>query len=128
LSEHPGNEAGIDTEEAPMNEPRGAPEQRNPRPRILATIGAAGAIFVLGAGAAYLLTQASPGALAATSWAVFTTGLIGVIVMISVVAARRTIPRSAPPMDDIDAELFRILADARLGDISTRRARGSGAP
>jgi hypothetical protein len=83
-------------------------------------------------------------ALAATWWVGITTGLIGLIVMICVVATRPSLhgarddrrpeasPGSAPPMDDIDAELFRILADGRLGDISTRpahnRTRGAGAP
>jgi hypothetical protein len=127
-----------------MNEPGGkAPEQRDTRPRILATIGAAAAILIPGAGAAYFLTRASPEALAVAWWAVITMGLVGLIVMIYVVAAHQSVPGSgydggddppptsgpgsAPLMDHIDAELFRILADARLGDISTRRARGTGA-
>ena len=59
---------------------------------------------------------------------VFFTGLITLVVMICIVAVRRSAARSAPPMDDIDAELFRILADARLGDISTHRVRGTGPP
>ena len=126
-----------------MNEPGGkAPEQRKRGPRIVATMGVAGALTA-GAGAAYFLTQASPEALAATWWAGITTALIGLVVMIYVVAARPSLsgarddrrpesgPGSAPPMDDVDAELFRILADARLGDISTHRvhgrARGTGA-
>jgi len=73
-------------------------------------------------------------------WVGITSGLVGLVVMIYVVAARagardergpESGPGPAPPMDDVDAELFRILADARLGDISTRRlhgrARGTGA-
>jgi hypothetical protein len=87
-----------------MHEPGGAPKPRNPRPRILASIGAAGAVLSLGV-------------LAPTSWAVFTTGLIGAIVMIHLVAVRQPVAPSALPMGDIDAELFRILADARLGHI-----------
>ncbi|HKY77005.1 MAG TPA: hypothetical protein VJS45_12745 [Acidimicrobiia bacterium] len=111
-----------------MNEPGGASEQRDARPKILATISAVGAILVFVTGVAYLLTRANPGALGAASWAVFTTSLIGVIVMTYVFAVRRSASRSAPPMDDIDAELYRILADARLGDLSSRRGRGRGAP
>jgi len=119
-----------------MNEPGGrAPEQHNPGPKIAATIGAA-AILILSVGAACFLIHASPEALAATWWAVTTTSLVGVVVTIYVVAARQSPPGSGddprptsglgstPPMDDVDAELFRILADARLGDISTRRAHG----
>ncbi len=103
----------------------------------------AGAILVLGAGAAYLLTQAGPEALAATSRALITTGLVGLLLM-AVVSARlsRTgrdpgggrrgggdeppapIP-PAPPMDDIDAEFFRIINDERLRDI---RATPPGSP
>ncbi|MGH7320178.1 MAG: hypothetical protein ACRELA_11215, partial [Candidatus Rokuibacteriota bacterium] len=87
------------------------------------------------------LTYASPEALAAASWALITTGLVGLIVMIYVVAVRRSLtgddhrrgygrgddpppepgPASGPLMDDLDAELFRILDDARLGDISISR-------
>jgi len=117
-----------------MNETGRAFEQRNHLPRILGAIGAAGAILMLGAGAVTFLTQASPAALAATWWVGITTTLIGFIVMIYVVAARpslsdrrdereqRAAPGSALPMDDIDAELFRILADARLGERSTTPA------
>jgi hypothetical protein len=107
-----------------VNEPRGSREQRSARPRILTTISAAGAILVFGAGIASFLTQASPDALAVTSWAVFTTGLIALIVMIYLAATRQSLRRSAPSMDDVDAELLRILADGRLGDISSRRPRG----
>jgi hypothetical protein len=121
-----------------MNEPGGAPEQRHHRPKILMTIGAAGAVLSLAAGVVTFLTRAGPEALAATWWVGITSGLVGLVVMISVVAARvgardepDSGPGSAPPMDDVDAELFRILADARLGDISPRRlhgrARGTGA-
>ena len=79
------------------------------------------------------LTHAGPGLLAAMWWTGITTGLIGLVCMIYVVAARvgardergpESDPGWAPPMDDVDAELFRILADARLGDISTRRLHG----
>jgi hypothetical protein len=85
----------------------------------------------------------NPEALAAMWWVGITTGLIGLVVMIYLVAARPSPGHrddrrpesgagSAPPLDDIDAELFRILADARLGDVRTRpaddRTRGAGAP
>ena len=110
-----------------MNEPGEASEQRDARLTIRATI-TAGAILVSVIGVAYLLTWANPGALGAASLAVFTTSLIGVIVTTYVVAVRQSVSRSAPPMDDIDAELHRILADARLGDLSSRRARGRGGP
>ena len=99
---------------------------------ILVTTGAVGAILILGAGASYLLTRASPEALAGTSRALITTGLVGLLLMAAVVAVRLSLtapghrgdrgrggdqppaPVPAGPMDDLDAELFRILDDARL--------------
>ncbi|MGH9281820.1 MAG: hypothetical protein ACRD0S_02665 [Acidimicrobiales bacterium] len=104
-----------------------------------------GGILLAGAGAGYFLTHASPEALAATSWALITTGLVGLVVGTYVIAVRQSLTGdvhrrghgrkdgpppepghpSGPPMADLDAELFRILDDARLGDISvTRRAHG----
>jgi len=71
--------------------------------------------------------MANPEVLTATWWVGITTGLIGLIVMIYVVAARPSLPGARddrPPMDDIDAELFRILTDARLGDTSTPPTKG----
>jgi hypothetical protein len=106
----------------------------------LVTIGAAGTILLLGAGAAYFVTRASPELLATTSRVLVTTGLVGLLVMTCVVAVRWSRPgpdggggpgrgqlRPTPvrPAVDPDAELFRILDDARLGDLSARRwARG----
>jgi hypothetical protein len=105
----------------------------------LATFGAAGLILLLGAGAAYFLTRASPEALATTARLLVTTGLLGLVVMTFVAAVRpsrrslprrdggggpgRVVPQPIPirPSVDPDAELFRILDDDRLGDISTRR-------
>ncbi len=94
----------------------------------------AGAILVLGAGGAYLLTQAGPEALAATSRALITTGLTGLLLMAMVSvrlsrngrqsggwhgggADRPPGPAPANPVDDIDAEFFRMINDERLGDI-----------
>ena len=111
----------------------------DPSPRrslaTLVTTGAVGAIIVLGAGAAYLLTQASPEALAATSKALLTTGLVGLLFMALFVAVRLSWagnnhrgghgrggdqppePGPALPMDDVDAEFFRIINEERLRDI-----------
>ena len=103
-------------------------------PRItLVTYGAAGTILVLGTISAYLLMRAGPEALAATSKALITTGLAGLILM-TVVSIRlfRTGghggghggrsnqppgPVPAAPMDDIDAAFFRIIGDERLRNI-----------
>jgi hypothetical protein len=117
------------------------PGRADPSPRrsvaTLVTTGAVGAIIVLGAGAAYLLTQASPEALAATSNALLTTGLVGLLLMALFVAVRLSWtandqggghgrggdqppepePGPGPPMDDIDAEFFRIINEERLRDI-----------
>jgi hypothetical protein len=98
----------------------------------LVTNGVAGAILILGAAAAYLLTRAGPEALAGTSRALITIGLVGLLLMAAVVAVRLSLtarghrgghgggdhqppaPVPARPMDDLDAELFRIIDDARL--------------
>lgn len=105
------------------------------RPRnALVPNGVAGAILILGGAAAYLLTQASPEALAATSTALIVTGLGGLLIM-AVVSVRLSRtgrdsnggyggggdqppePVPAPPMDDIDIELLRIINDERLRNI-----------
>lgn len=65
---------------------RGDPSPSRPLTTVV-TNGVAGAILVVGAGAAYLLTQAGPGALAATSRALITTGLVGLLLM-AVVSVR----------------------------------------
>lgn len=92
----------------------------------------AGAILVVGA--AYFLSQAGPEALAATSSALITTGLVGLLLMAVVIVRlsrsgrgsggghagggdQPPEPVPAPPMDDIDAELFRIINDERLRNI-----------
>ena len=102
----------------------------------LMTNSGAGAILVLGAGAAYLLSQAGAEALAATSRAMTTTGLVGLLLM-AVVAVRLSgtnrdhghghgrgpdrppEPTPAPTTDDLDAELFRMLDEERLRDTRT---------
>jgi hypothetical protein len=110
---------------------------RYPEPsRPLTTLvnnGAAGAILVLGAGAAFLLTRAGPEALAAASWAMTTTGLVGLLAMAVVVVRRSGTggdypgghgrgpdrplePAPAPTTDDLDAELYRIIEEERLRD------------
>lgn len=112
---------------------RGDPSPSRPLTTVV-TNGVAGAILVVGAGAAYLLTQAGPGALAATSRALITTGLVGLLLM-AVVSVRLSRtgrdsgggrggggdqppgPVPATPMDDIDAEFFRMINDERLRDI-----------
>jgi hypothetical protein len=102
--------------------------------------GATGAILILilGIDAAYLLAGAKPEALAATSKALLTIGLIGLL-MTAVVAMHLSLtsrdhrgghgrggdqrpgPGPAPPMDDVDAEFFRIINDERLRDIQATR-------
>lgn len=125
-----------------MDELGGTLEREDPRShpvRSLATIAAVGVILILGAGAGYFLAHAGPEALAVTSWALITTGLVGLIVMISVASFRQPLtgddhhrgygrgddpppePGPASGMDGLDAELLRILDDARLGDISIAR-------
>jgi hypothetical protein len=113
------------------------PHPRPSRPHTtLVTNGAAGAILILGAGAAYLLSRAGPEALATTSRVMMTTGLAGLLVMAVVVvrlsrASRdpggghrhgpdrppETTPR--PTTDDLDAELFRMINEERLRDTRT---------
>jgi hypothetical protein len=116
---------------------RGDPSPSRPLTTAV-TNGVAGAILVLGAGAAYLLTQAGPEALAATSRALITTGLVGLVglVLIAGVSVRLSRtgresggehgggggdqqpgPLPATPMDDIDAEFFRMINNERLEDI-----------
>ncbi len=110
-----------------------------PHPTTVATNWVAGAILVLGAGAAYLLTQAGPEALAATSRALITTGLAGLVLM-AVVGVRRSRtgresggwrgggggrppgPVPVAPMDDIDAEFLRMIND------DMRAVIGGGSP
>ena len=100
--------------------------------RTLATYGAAGTIVVLGGAAAYLLMRAGPEALAATSRALIVTGLTGLlpIALISMRLYRTSRdsgdhgggaqppePGPTPPMDDVDAELFRMISDEQLRDL-----------
>ena len=90
------------------------------------TTAVAGAVLALGGGAAYLLTRAGPETLAATSQALLTIGVIG-LVFAAVVAMHLSLtnrhrggghgragdqparPVRAPDQDDIDAEFFRIV-------------------
>jgi hypothetical protein len=95
--------------------------------------GTAGAILILGAGIAYFLNRASPEALAMTSTAMITTGLVGLLLMAAVAIRlsetghddrgghgrgpdRPPPPTPAPTTDDLDAELFRIIDEERLRD------------
>ena len=57
-------------------------------PITLVTIRPAGAMLVLGGAAAYFLSRAGPEALAVTSKALVTTGLVGLLIMALVVAIR----------------------------------------
>jgi hypothetical protein len=100
-----------------------------PRPTTtLVTILPAGATLVLGGAAAYFLSRAGPEALAVTSKALVTTALVGLLIM-ALVAIRLSNhhrgghgrggeqppePGPAPPMDDFDAELFRMIDEERL--------------
>ena len=101
---------------------------------IRVTTAASGAIIILGAGASYLLTWASPEGLAATSRALLTIALIGLL-MTAVVAVHLSLtsrdqrgghgrsgdgtpePVPAPTTDDLDAEFFRIIEGERLRGI-----------
>jgi hypothetical protein len=120
--------------------------RRGPAPgRPLTTVvtnGVAGAILILGAGAAYLLTRAGPEALAVTSRALIMTGLAGLLIMALLSLRLSRAGRDAgggrggggdqppgpvppTPMDDIDAEFFRMINDERLQNI---RATPPGTP
>lgn len=114
---------------------------RRPSLATLVTIGAAGTILLLGAGAVYFVARASFLALTTASWVLVTTGLVGLIGMTYILSVRSTFPRrdgggggggapatrSGPvairPTVDPDEELLRILDDARFGDLSAWRAR-----
>jgi hypothetical protein len=116
--------------------------RRNEPLTAMMTIGAAGMILLLGAGAAYFLARASTDALATASMVLMTIGLVGLAVMTCLLAAGWSIrgrhdgrgpgggrPEPIPipipipicPIGDPDAELFRILDDTRLGDLSLSR-------
>lgn len=112
---------------------RGDPGPRRPL-TALGSDAVAGVILILGAGAAYFLTQAGPEALAATSRVLITVGFAGLLLMgVFGVRLLRTDrdagggpggeghqppePFPAPPMDDLDAEFLRIINDERLRDI-----------
>jgi hypothetical protein len=116
-------------------------------PAAVVTTSAAGAIIVLGTGAAYLLTRASPEALAATSKVLLIIGLVGLLLMAMVVTVRLSWPGNdrgggrgrggdqppesgpGPRLDDVDAEFFRIITEERLRDIrATRRTHTLGLP
>ena len=105
----------------------------SPRTTVM-RYGAAGTILVLGTISAYLMMRAGPEALAATSKALIATGLAGLFLM-TVVGVRRSWPGRhgggghggrgnqppgpvpAAPMDEIDAEFFRIIGGEGLGNI-----------
>ncbi|MGH9005862.1 MAG: hypothetical protein ACRDYV_22275, partial [Acidimicrobiia bacterium] len=89
---------------------------------------ATGTILVLGTAAVYPLMRAGPEALAATSRVLIVAGLVGLFLMAVVVTLlsrtsrdsggqgdRRDQPEPVPlrPMDDIDAELSRIIHEER---------------
>jgi hypothetical protein len=106
----------------------------------LVTTGVTGTVLLLGAGAVYFLTQASPEALATVSRVLITTGLVGLLVMTFVVAARSSPsgpedgggpgtrrqpqPTTVRPATDPEAELLRILDDPRLGDLAAAHRVG----
>jgi hypothetical protein len=86
--------------------------------------------------AAYSLALASSGALAMSATVLVTVGLAGLLILAGVVAARWSLPgrdggggpgggrpELVPirPIGEPDAELLRILADARFGDLNLRR-------
>ena len=100
-------------------------------------VGGAGILFLVGVGAAYSLALASGGALATMATVLVTVGLAGLLVLAGVVAARSSLPgrdgQGGPdggrpalvpvrPVREPDAELLRILADARLGDLNFQQA------
>ena len=100
------------------------------------TIGGAGMILLFSAGPAYVLAAVIPAAPATTAAALMTAGLVGLLVVAGVVAAtrpRRDAGRGRDPArpepvpipirstGEVDAELFRILDDARLGDLRLNR-------
>jgi hypothetical protein len=95
----------------------------------------AGTVLVLfGAGAAYFLTVATADALATTATVLMAGGIVGLLIMACVVAARLAglgrdggggpnggAPQPLPTPDDAGAELVRILDDPRLGDLRLTR-------
>lgn len=111
--------------------------RHNDRVATLLVVGGAGMLFLVGVGAAYSLALASGGALATMATVLVTVGLAGLLVVAGVVAARSSLPgrdgqggsgggRPAfvpvRPVREPDAELLRILADARLGDLNFQQA------
>jgi hypothetical protein len=132
---------GAGTEEDPMNE-RWLENARQDNSRhsehvtTLLAVGGAGMVFLLGVGAAYSLALASTGALATMATVLVTIGLAGLLVVAGVVAARWSLPgrdgEGGPggrrpelvpirPVGEPDAELSRILADVRFGDLNLRQ-------
>jgi hypothetical protein len=131
---------GVTPEEDPMHEwvsTNAGQSDRNgseARP-IRLNLGAAAVVLLLGCSAVSFVTLASADALATTASVLISVGLLGLLVMACVVAARLARPggdggggpgggRPDPiPTGDPDAELLRILDDARLGESGlTRRA------
>ena len=132
-----------------MDEGAGTREGRNKgtrRPSLttVRTALAGATALILAMTAISFLTQASPEALAATTSVALIAGLASLLVMTYLVAMRSLPgtrdgggpdippPRSTTirPARDPDAELRRILSDARLGDLTAARrsrADGSGA-
>ena len=109
---------------------------RSPSSSTLVTAGVGGTILLLGAAAMFFLTRASPEALAITTSVALITGLACLVAITYLVAGRPLPgdngggPDSPPPRPatvrsagDTDAELLRILDDARLGDLTTPLAR-----
>src|SRR5687768_14938357 len=98
-------------------------------------LGAAAVVLLLGGSAISFVTVASADALATTASVLISVGLVGLLVMACVAAARLARPggdgglgpgggqpEPTPiPTDDPDAELLRILDDARLSDYGLAR-------
>jgi len=118
---------------------KGAP--RSASLTTVRTVLAAATTLLLGMAAISFLAQASPKALAAATSVALITGLASLLVMTYLVTMRSLpgprdgggpdIPPPPPtairPPRGPDAELRRILSDARLGDLTAaRRSRADG--
>lgn len=118
-----------------MNDRRLESPRNRPRAMLL-TIGGAGIVLLFAAGSAYVLAVTTSAAPATAAAVLMSAGLVGLLVVACVVAVslpRRDAGRGRdgarpepapipiPSTDDVHAELFRILDDARLGGLRLSR-------
>jgi hypothetical protein len=86
-------------------------------------VGGAGMLFLVGVGATYSVALTNTGVAATMATVLVTIGLVGLLVLAGVVAARWSITGrgSEVPVGEPDAELLRILDDVRFGALKRGR-------